>query len=120
MYLLSSSTICLTNATTVCTLSLGLFQWSDKVIRRATRLWDISGQRMVRHEVYLLVTPRVVVRLLLMFGPKQLLNPAPAGLSSLLLSAALSILCPCAHAKPNASAVASLPLLSVLCVSHPG
>ncbi|XP_062389760.1 leishmanolysin-like peptidase [Sardina pilchardus] len=40
--------------------SLGLFQWSDKVIRRATRLWDIRGQRMVRHEVYLLVTPRVV------------------------------------------------------------
>lgn len=40
--------------------SLGLFQWSDKVIRRATRLWDISGGRMVRHEVHLLVTPRVV------------------------------------------------------------
>ncbi|XP_028846079.1 leishmanolysin-like peptidase [Denticeps clupeoides] len=40
--------------------SLGLFQWSDKVIRRATRLWDISGKRIVRHEVHLLVTPRVV------------------------------------------------------------
>lgn len=42
-------------------LSLGLYQWSDKVIKRATRLWDIRGGRMVRHNVHLLVTPRVVV-----------------------------------------------------------
>ena len=56
------------NDTIACSFSLGLFQWSDKVIRRATRLWDISGKRMVRHEVHLLVTPRVVVRLLLMFS----------------------------------------------------
>uniref|UniRef100_A0A3B4C8F7 Leishmanolysin-like peptidase n=1 Tax=Pygocentrus nattereri TaxID=42514 RepID=A0A3B4C8F7_PYGNA len=40
--------------------SLGLYQWSDKVIRRATRLWDIRGGHMVRHEVHLMVTPRVV------------------------------------------------------------
>ncbi|KAA0715559.1 Leishmanolysin-like peptidase [Triplophysa tibetana] len=40
--------------------SLGLYQWSDKVIKRATRLWDIRGGRMVRHNVHLLVTPRVV------------------------------------------------------------
>uniref|UniRef100_A0A4W5MQY3 Leishmanolysin-like peptidase n=1 Tax=Hucho hucho TaxID=62062 RepID=A0A4W5MQY3_9TELE len=40
--------------------SLGLYQWSDAVIRRVTRLWDIRGGVMVRHEVHLLVTPRVV------------------------------------------------------------
>ncbi|XP_033901225.1 leishmanolysin-like peptidase [Acipenser ruthenus] len=40
--------------------SLGLYQWSDQVVRRASRLWDIRGNRMVRHEVLLLVTPRVV------------------------------------------------------------
>ncbi|KAJ8283002.1 hypothetical protein COCON_G00055210 [Conger conger] len=40
--------------------SLGLYQWSDKVVRKATRLWDIRGNRMLRHEVHLLVTPRVV------------------------------------------------------------
>uniref|UniRef100_A0A674CX17 Leishmanolysin-like peptidase n=1 Tax=Salmo trutta TaxID=8032 RepID=A0A674CX17_SALTR len=40
--------------------SLGLYQWSDAVIRKVTRLWDIRGGVMVRHEVHLLVTPRVV------------------------------------------------------------
>ncbi|KAJ8352702.1 hypothetical protein SKAU_G00241780 [Synaphobranchus kaupii] len=40
--------------------SLGLYQWSDRVVRKASRLWDISGDRMLRHEVHLLVTPRVV------------------------------------------------------------
>ncbi|XP_060784836.1 leishmanolysin-like peptidase isoform X1 [Neoarius graeffei] len=40
--------------------SLGLYQWSDKVIKRATRLWDIRGGHMIRHEVHLMVTPRVV------------------------------------------------------------
>ncbi|KAK7169375.1 hypothetical protein R3I93_005369 [Phoxinus phoxinus] len=40
--------------------SLGLYQWSDKVIKRATRLWDIRGGLMVRHTVHLLATPRVV------------------------------------------------------------
>ncbi|XP_077071891.1 leishmanolysin-like peptidase [Siphateles boraxobius] len=40
--------------------SLGLYQWSDKVIKRATRLWDIRGSHMVRHTVHLLATPRVV------------------------------------------------------------
>ncbi|XP_016375681.1 leishmanolysin-like peptidase [Sinocyclocheilus rhinocerous] len=40
--------------------SLGLYQWSDKVIKRATRLWDIRGGHMVRHTVHLLATPRVV------------------------------------------------------------
>ncbi|XP_052003861.1 leishmanolysin-like peptidase [Xyrauchen texanus] len=41
--------------------SLGLYQWSEKAIKRATRLWDIRGGCMVRHNVHLLVTPRVVV-----------------------------------------------------------
>uniref|UniRef100_A0A8C7I5P2 Leishmanolysin-like peptidase n=1 Tax=Oncorhynchus kisutch TaxID=8019 RepID=A0A8C7I5P2_ONCKI len=40
--------------------SLGLYQWSDAVMRKVTRLWDIRGGVMVRHEVHLLVTPRVV------------------------------------------------------------
>ncbi|XP_035379419.1 leishmanolysin-like peptidase [Electrophorus electricus] len=40
--------------------SLGLYQWSDKVIKRAARLWDLRGGRMVQHEVHLMVTPRVV------------------------------------------------------------
>uniref|UniRef100_A0A8B9RPK4 Leishmanolysin-like peptidase n=1 Tax=Astyanax mexicanus TaxID=7994 RepID=A0A8B9RPK4_ASTMX len=40
--------------------TLGLYQWSDRVIRRSTRLWDIRGRHMVRHEVHLMVTPRVV------------------------------------------------------------
>ncbi|XP_064420026.1 leishmanolysin-like peptidase isoform X2 [Latimeria chalumnae] len=40
--------------------SLGLYQWSDKVVRKAARLWDVRGNAMVRHEVFLLATPRVV------------------------------------------------------------
>ncbi|MBN3307421.1 LMLN peptidase, partial [Amia calva] len=38
--------------------SLGLYQWSEKIIRRATRLWDIRGDRMLRHEVSLLEEAR--------------------------------------------------------------
>uniref|UniRef100_A0A8C6IRZ9 Leishmanolysin-like peptidase n=1 Tax=Melopsittacus undulatus TaxID=13146 RepID=A0A8C6IRZ9_MELUD len=40
--------------------SLGLYQWSNKVVHKAVRLWDIRGGKMLRHTVYLLVTPRVV------------------------------------------------------------
>lgn len=42
-------------------ISLGLYQWSEAVIRRVSRLWDIRGGEMVRHYVHVLVTPRVVV-----------------------------------------------------------
>ncbi|MEQ2212897.1 hypothetical protein XENOCAPTIV_006599 [Xenoophorus captivus] len=38
--------------------SLGLYQWSEAVIRRVSRLWDIRGGEMVRHHVHVLVTPR--------------------------------------------------------------
>lgn len=55
-YMLSSVRIC-----DVC-VSLGLYQWSEAVIRRVSRLWDIRGGEMVRHHVHVLVTPRVVVR----------------------------------------------------------
>ncbi|KAI4790180.1 hypothetical protein KUCAC02_034793, partial [Chaenocephalus aceratus] len=34
--------------------SLGLYQWSEAVIRRVVRLWDIRGGEMVRHEVHVL------------------------------------------------------------------
>uniref|UniRef100_A0A8C2UD21 Leishmanolysin-like peptidase n=1 Tax=Coturnix japonica TaxID=93934 RepID=A0A8C2UD21_COTJA len=40
--------------------SLGLYQWSDKVVQKAVRLWDVRGGRMLRHAVYLLKTRRVV------------------------------------------------------------
>ncbi|CAK6977016.1 leishmanolysin-like peptidase [Scomber scombrus] len=40
--------------------SLGLYQWSEAVIRCVSRLWDIRGGVMVRHQVHVLVTPRVV------------------------------------------------------------
>eukprot|EP00070_Physeter_catodon_P019625 XP_023979982.1 leishmanolysin-like peptidase isoform X3 [Physeter catodon] len=40
--------------------SIGLYQWSDKVVRKVERLWDIRDNKRVRHTVYLLVTPRVV------------------------------------------------------------
>nr|XP_048725127.1 leishmanolysin-like peptidase isoform X3 [Caretta caretta] len=40
--------------------SLGLYQWSNKVVDKAVRLWDIRGNKMLRHDVFLLVTPRVV------------------------------------------------------------
>ncbi|XP_029069423.1 leishmanolysin-like peptidase [Monodon monoceros] len=40
--------------------SLGLYQWSDKVVRKVERLWDIRDNKRVPHTVYLLVTPRVV------------------------------------------------------------
>ncbi|KAF1383056.1 hypothetical protein PFLUV_G00150310 [Perca fluviatilis] len=40
--------------------TLGLYQWSEAVIRPVVRLWDIRGGLMVRHQVHVLVTPRVV------------------------------------------------------------
>ncbi|XP_032880482.1 leishmanolysin-like peptidase isoform X1 [Amblyraja radiata] len=40
--------------------SIGLYQWSDKVARKATRLWSVRGNSKLNHEVLLLVTPRVV------------------------------------------------------------
>ncbi|XP_006869439.1 PREDICTED: leishmanolysin-like peptidase isoform X2 [Chrysochloris asiatica] len=40
--------------------SLGLYQWSDKVVRKVERLWDVRDNKRVHHTVYLLVTPRVV------------------------------------------------------------
>ncbi|XP_057594752.1 leishmanolysin-like peptidase isoform X2 [Hippopotamus amphibius kiboko] len=40
--------------------SLGLYQWSDKVVRKVERLWDVRDNKRVSHTVYLLVTPRVV------------------------------------------------------------
>lgn len=39
---------------------LGLYQWSDKVVRKVERLWNVRDNKIVRHTVYLLVTPRVV------------------------------------------------------------
>ncbi|XP_075687136.1 leishmanolysin-like peptidase, partial [Rhinoderma darwinii] len=39
--------------------SLGVYQWSEKVVRTVTRNWDVRGAKMVQHNVYLLVTPRV-------------------------------------------------------------
>ncbi|KAH0504409.1 Leishmanolysin-like peptidase [Microtus ochrogaster] len=41
-------------------LSLGLYQWSDKVVRKVERQWNVRNNKIVRHTVYLLVTPRVV------------------------------------------------------------
>ncbi|XP_004373772.1 leishmanolysin-like peptidase [Trichechus manatus latirostris] len=41
-------------------INLGLYQWSDKVVRKVERLWDVRDNKRVRHTVYLLVTPRVV------------------------------------------------------------
>lgn len=40
--------------------SLGLYQWSEAIVRRVTRLWDVRGGHMIRHQVHVLVTPRVV------------------------------------------------------------
>uniref|UniRef100_A0A8D0LBB6 Leishmanolysin-like peptidase n=1 Tax=Sphenodon punctatus TaxID=8508 RepID=A0A8D0LBB6_SPHPU len=40
--------------------TLGLYQWSNKVVRKAMRLWDIRGNKMLRHDVFLLATPRVI------------------------------------------------------------
>ncbi|XP_075466035.1 leishmanolysin-like peptidase isoform X2 [Ascaphus truei] len=39
--------------------SLGLYQWSDRVVRSVSRLWDVRGPKMLQHNVFLLVTPRV-------------------------------------------------------------
>ncbi|XP_057359597.1 leishmanolysin-like peptidase isoform X4 [Manis pentadactyla] len=40
--------------------SLGLYQWSDRVVRKVERLWDVRDNKRVPHTVYLLVTPHVV------------------------------------------------------------
>ncbi|XP_069472734.1 leishmanolysin-like peptidase isoform X2 [Ambystoma mexicanum] len=40
--------------------SLGLYQWSENVVRKAVRWWDVRDTKRLRHEVFLLVTPRVV------------------------------------------------------------
>ncbi|XP_055983693.1 leishmanolysin-like peptidase isoform X2 [Sorex fumeus] len=40
--------------------SLGLYQWSDKVIRKVERSWHVRDDKVVSHTVHLLVTPRVV------------------------------------------------------------
>uniref|UniRef100_A0A7N5KQE7 Leishmanolysin-like peptidase n=1 Tax=Ailuropoda melanoleuca TaxID=9646 RepID=A0A7N5KQE7_AILME len=40
--------------------SLGLYQWSDKVVRKVERSWNVRDNKIVSHTVYLLVTPRVV------------------------------------------------------------
>ncbi|XP_027442620.1 leishmanolysin-like peptidase isoform X5 [Callorhinus ursinus] len=40
--------------------SLGLYQWSDKVVRKVERLWNVRDNKIISHTVYLLVTPRVV------------------------------------------------------------
>ncbi|KAH0621332.1 hypothetical protein JD844_022489, partial [Phrynosoma platyrhinos] len=40
--------------------SLGVYQWSDKVVRNAVRLWDVRGNKILRHNVFLLITPKVV------------------------------------------------------------
>ncbi|XP_015685752.1 leishmanolysin-like peptidase, partial [Protobothrops mucrosquamatus] len=40
--------------------SLGVYQWSDKVIRKAVRLWDVRDNNILPHNVFLLVTPKVV------------------------------------------------------------
>ncbi|XP_061923706.1 leishmanolysin-like peptidase isoform X3 [Entelurus aequoreus] len=40
--------------------SQGLYQWSEAVINSVSRLWDIRGGMIVRHQVHLLVTPHVV------------------------------------------------------------
>ncbi|KAM8934064.1 leishmanolysin-like peptidase [Pelodytes ibericus] len=39
--------------------SLGVYQWSDKVVRRVSRIWDVRGPDVLHHDVSLLVTPRV-------------------------------------------------------------
>ncbi|XP_069838586.1 leishmanolysin-like peptidase isoform X2 [Dendropsophus ebraccatus] len=39
--------------------SLGVYQWSERVVRTVTRNWHVRGSKMVPHNVYLLVTPRV-------------------------------------------------------------
>ncbi|XP_066431385.1 leishmanolysin-like peptidase [Eleutherodactylus coqui] len=39
--------------------SLGVYQWSEKVVQSVTRNWHVRGSKVVQHNVYLLVTPRV-------------------------------------------------------------
>ncbi|XP_053103177.1 leishmanolysin-like peptidase [Hemicordylus capensis] len=40
--------------------SLGVYQWSNKVVRNAVRLWDVRGNKHLRHNIFLLITPKVV------------------------------------------------------------
>ncbi|XP_053554020.1 leishmanolysin-like peptidase [Bombina bombina] len=40
--------------------SLGLYQWSEKVVRIVQRDWDVRGPKILQHTVFLLVTPRVI------------------------------------------------------------
>uniref|UniRef100_A0A8D0C7K3 Leishmanolysin-like peptidase n=1 Tax=Salvator merianae TaxID=96440 RepID=A0A8D0C7K3_SALMN len=40
--------------------SLGVYQWSDKIVRNAIRLWDVRGNKILRHNIFLLITPKVV------------------------------------------------------------
>ncbi|XP_003214925.1 leishmanolysin-like peptidase [Anolis carolinensis] len=40
--------------------SLGVYQWSQRVVRNAVRLWDVRGNNLLRHNIFLLITPKVV------------------------------------------------------------
>ncbi|XP_028599784.2 leishmanolysin-like peptidase isoform X1 [Podarcis muralis] len=40
--------------------SLGVYQWSNKVVNSAVRLWDVRGNKKLLHNVFLLITPKVV------------------------------------------------------------
>lgn len=55
--------------------SLGLYQWSDKVVQKVERLWDVRDNKIVPHTVHLLVTPRVVVSI-----TKLLMSHEPSAL----------------------------------------
>lgn len=49
-----------------------MYQWSDKVIRKAVRLWDVRDNNILPHNVFLLVTPKVVVSIIFIFFHKNL------------------------------------------------
>ncbi|XP_044294379.1 leishmanolysin-like peptidase isoform X2 [Varanus komodoensis] len=40
--------------------SLGVYQWSNKVVRKAVRLWDVRGNKILHHNIFLLITPKVI------------------------------------------------------------
>ncbi|XP_061465001.1 leishmanolysin-like peptidase isoform X1 [Rhineura floridana] len=40
--------------------SLGVYQWSNKIVHNAVRLWDIRGNKILLHNIFLLITPKVV------------------------------------------------------------
>lgn len=50
-----------------------MYQWSDKVIRKAVRLWDVRDNNILPHNVFLLVTPKVVVSIIFIFFHKNLI-----------------------------------------------